>query len=99
MPAVDTMAAMPRLTRIRAVPWLLVFEAVRTVHAHVNDSLSPRERRRAMEIVRSSHGLPQHVTPAQREELRAIARKLDLGHLARDLVPHMMRARGRRRRW
>jgi tellurite resistance protein len=90
---------MPRLTRIRAVPWLLVFEAARTVHAHVNDTLSPRERRRVAEILRSSHGLPQHVTPAQRAELRSLAVKLDLGRLGRDLVPHMMRARSRRGRW
>jgi hypothetical protein len=92
---------MPRLTRIRAVPWLLVFEAARTVHAHVNDSLSPRERRRVAEILRASHGMPQHVTPAQREELKAIAGKLDVGRLSRDLVPAMVRARGRGRgrRW
>jgi hypothetical protein len=89
---------MPRLVRIRAVPWLLLFEAARTVHAHVNDTLSPRDRRRVAEILRSSHGLPQNVSPAQRDELRILARKLDLAHLARDLVPQVVRHQARRGR-
>jgi hypothetical protein len=89
-----------RLTRIRAVPWLLVFEAARTVHSHVMDSLSPRERKRVGEILRASRGNPLAVTDAQRDELRAIARKLDLKRLGRDLVPHVVshgRKRGKRR--
>ena len=90
---------MAKLTRIRAIPWLLVFEAARTVHSHVTDTLSARERRRVAEILRASHGNPMHVTEAQRDELRTIAGKLDLKRLGRDLVPHVVshgRRRGRR---
>jgi hypothetical protein len=89
---------MPGLTRIRAVPWLILFEAARTIHAHVNEKLSPAERRRVADIVRDSRGMPQNVTPSQREELRRIAAKLDLKGLGRDLVPHIVRARMRRGR-
>jgi hypothetical protein len=86
----------PSLLRIRALPWLLLFEAARTVHSHVMDTLSAKERRRVGEILRSSHGNPMNVTPAQRDELRAIAGKLDIKRLGRDLVPHMI-SHGRRR--
>jgi len=91
---------MAKLTRIRALPWLLLFEALRTVHSHVMDDLSPRERRRVTEILRASHGNPMNVSPAQREELRAIAAKFDVKGLGRDLMPHAVshaRRRGRRR--
>jgi uncharacterized membrane protein len=88
-----------KLTRVRAIPWLLVFEAARTVRSHVMDSLSPKERRRVAEILRASHGNPMRVTEAQRKELRAIAGKLDVKKLGRDLVPHAVshaRRRGRK---
>jgi hypothetical protein len=87
-----------RFTRIRVLPWLLLFEAARTVQSHVMDALSPRDRRRVVEILRKSHGDPRRVTPGQREELRAIAGKLDVKRLGRDLVPHVVshaRRRGR----
>jgi len=72
-----------------------MFEAARTVHSHVNDTLSPRERRRVAEILRRSHGLPQNVTPHERDELRILARKLDLARLGRDLVPQVIRHQAR----
>ena len=90
---------MSRLRRIRAIPWLLLFEAARTVHSHVMDSLSPRERRRVGEILRASRGNPMNVTAAQRAELRAIAGKLDFKRLGGNLVPHAVsHARRRQRR-
>jgi hypothetical protein len=87
-----------KLTRIRAVPWLLLFEAARTLHSHVMGTLSPRERRRVTEILRASHGNPMNVTTAERAELREIAGKLDLKSVGQDLVPHFMRHARRRRR-
>ena len=90
---------MVKLTRIRALPWLLLFEAARTLHSHVMDDLSPRDRRRVAEILRSSHGNPLSVTAGQRAELKAIASKLDLKRVGQDLVPHFVQhaRRGRRR--
>jgi hypothetical protein len=89
-----------KLTRIRAIPWLLLFEAARTFHSHVMDSLSPKDRRRVREILLASKGNPMKVTAVEREELRTIAGKLDVKRVARDLVPHVMdhgRRRGGRR--
>jgi hypothetical protein len=88
----------PRLSRIRAVPWLLLFEVARGVHSHVMDTLTPRERRRVSEILRKSRGRPGNLTKAEREELRQLAGKLDARGLARDLAPRVVAGRRRRRR-
>lgn len=90
---------MAKIMRIRALPWLLLFEAARAVHSHVMDDLSPRDRRRVGEILRASHGNPLSVTSAQRDELRSIAAKFDVKGLGRDMVPHAVshaRRRGRK---
>jgi hypothetical protein len=89
---------MPRFTRIRAVPWLLVFEVARGVHSHVMDTLSPAERRRVGEILRKSRGNPTRITPREREELRRLAGKLDFKRLAQDLTPRVFSAQRRRKR-
>ena len=89
---------MARLTRIRAIPWLLLFEVARGVRSHVLDTLSPAERRRVAEILRSSHGNPSRITPRERAELKRLAGKLDLRRLGQDLVPRVVGARGRKRK-
>jgi len=90
--------SMWRFARLRAVPWLLLFEVARGVQSHVMETLSPADRRRVAEILRTSKGNPQKVTPRERAELRRIAGKLDLKRLARDLVPRVVAGRRRVRR-
>jgi hypothetical protein len=87
-----------RLTRVRAVPWLLVFEVARGVRSHVLDTLSPAERRRVGEILRKSRGNPTRITPREREELKRLAGKLDLRRLGQDLAPRIVGSQRRRRR-
>jgi len=87
-----------RLTRVRAVPWLLLFEVARGVRSHVMDTLSPAERRRVTEILRKSRGNPTNITPREREELKRLAGKLDFRRLAQDLAPRVAGAQRRRRR-
>jgi DNA primase catalytic subunit len=91
-------AGLARLARLRAVPWLLLFEVARGVHSHVMDSLSPAERRHVMQILRKSKGNPGNVTPREREELRRLAGKLDFKRLGRDLAPRVIAGQRRRRR-
>jgi hypothetical protein len=87
-----------RLTRIRAVPWLLLFEVARGVRSHVMDTLSPAERRRVTEILRKSRGRPGNVSAREREELRRLAGKLDLRRLGQDLAPRIYSAQRRGKR-
>jgi hypothetical protein len=82
------------------LPWLVLFEAARTLRSHLTEHLSPQDRRRVIEVVRRSKGDPRKVTARERSDLREIARQLDLMALGRDMLPIVGRAargRGRRR--
>jgi hypothetical protein len=73
---------MPKLARLRRVPWLLLFEAMRITGGHVAQVTSPADRRRLLEILRTSKGMPQRLSERDRADLRRIASKLDLRRLA-----------------
>lgn len=91
---------MPSLSRLRLLPWLVLFEAGRALRSHLIEHLSPGDRRRVIEVVCRSKGDPRNVTAQERRDLRAIARKLDLIALGREMLPVVGRAargRGRRR--
>jgi len=78
---------MLKLTALRRVPWVLLFEAARVTHGHVMDRTSPADRRRVMQLVRRTKGNPLALTARERSELKAIADKLQLGQLAGALSP------------
>jgi hypothetical protein len=85
-----------KLSSVKKVPWLLVFELARMTHGHVMDRTSPADRRKVMDAVRRSHGDPRKLTKRDRDELRAIAEKLDIKQLAGALSPSLMRHRLRK---
>jgi hypothetical protein len=85
-----------KLTSLKKVPWLLVFELARMTHGHVMDRTSPADRRKVMDAVRRSHGDPRRLTKRDRDELRAIAQKIDVKQLAGALSPSLMRHRLRK---
>jgi hypothetical protein len=85
-----------KLSSLKKVPWLLVFELARMTHGHVMDRTSPADRRRVMDAVRRSHGDPRKLTKRDRDELRAIAQKIDVKQLAGALSPSLMRHRLRK---
>ena len=90
---------MLKLTRLKMLPWLLLFEAARVLRSHLTEHLTPQDRRRVIEIVRRSKGDPRRVTAQERKDLRAIAASLDLLELGRDMLPVAGRvARGGKRR-
>lgn len=82
----------------KAIPWLLVLEAAQRAGGHWREQLTPRERRRLVELLRTSRGVPGRLSPRERDELRTLTRQLDLGRLGRDLAPIGLRARGGRGR-
>jgi hypothetical protein len=85
-----------KLSSVKKVPWLLVFELARMTHGHVMDRTSPADRRKVMDAVRRSHGDPRRLTKRDRDELRAIAQKIDVKQLAGALSPSLMRHRLRK---
>jgi len=74
----------------------LVFELARRGHGHIMDRTSPADRRRVMDLVRRSKGDPRKLSARERDELRAIAQKVDAKQLAAALSPAMMRNRLRK---
>jgi hypothetical protein len=60
--------------------------------------LNPRERERLREIVVKSRGRPWTLSTRERDELRSLVRKLNLGRLGRDVAGMAGGARRRGRR-
>lgn len=62
----------------RAVPWLLALELLRAGSEHWKQQLSPRERSRAIELLKASKGRPGALSRREQDELKALVGKLDL---------------------
>jgi hypothetical protein len=88
---------MPRL--VRRLPWLqllALLQVAMLARRHFY-ALNPSERRRMADLVRHGH----HLSPAERDELRRLASKLELRDFATDaatkLSPVRIPGMGRRR--
>lgn len=78
--------------------WLLAAgEVVVAVRNHVTDRLTERERKRMVEIVRSSKGRPSNLSERERRELRALLGKVEPGELAKKVATSPFAGRVRRR--
>ena len=67
---------MPRLTRVRAVPWMIVLQSA---HARRRALAQPDARRapRLKHLIVLSRGAPGNLSPEERNEVRDIAARLD----------------------
>ena len=74
------------------IPWIVVFEAVVAMRRHWI-ALPTADRVRLALLVRKSQGIPTRLTREERAEFLAIARRLDLISMARDLAPFGRRLR------
>jgi hypothetical protein len=81
---------MSKVSSLRRVPWLLVFELARMTHGHIMDATSPAERRRVMDIVRRSHGDPRRISARDKDDLKKIAGKLDVKTFVTAAAPSLM---------
>jgi hypothetical protein len=89
---------MASLLRVRAMPWLMVFELAVTLRKHWR-RLEPADRNRLAELVRKSQGRPHRLTAEERADMRRLVAKLEPGQIARSVVPIGRRAmKGRRGR-
>jgi len=85
------------LTRVRAVPWIVVFELAVTLRKHWK-RLTPPERAQLSKLLRKSQGLPSRLTPRERAEVRRLVTKLEPAALARSVLPIGRKAAKVRRR-
>jgi len=89
---------MASLLRVRAMPWLMVFELAVTLRKHWR-RLEPADRNRLAELVRKSQGRPNRLTAEERTDMRRLVAMLEPGQIARSVVPIGRRAiKGRRGR-
>lgn len=67
-----------RVAGRKVLPWLILLELLRHTYAHLQEQLTPQERRRLGELLRHSHGRPSALSPRERGELQELASKLDI---------------------
>jgi hypothetical protein len=80
----------------RRIPLLIALELLMAGREHW-DTLNPEDRQRAGELLKKSKGDPRRLTPDERAQVRELARRLELGRLARAIAPIAWRGRRGRR--
>ncbi len=79
--------------------WLLAAaEVVVAVRDHVNTRLDEKERRRLVEIVRSSRGRPSNLDDRERRELQGLLNQIEPRELLKTVATSGFAGRLRRRR-
>jgi tellurite resistance protein len=79
--------------------WLLAAaEVVMAVKNHVSDRLTPRERNRILEILRTSRGMPSNLSNRERRELQSLLAKVEPRDLAKKVATSPFAGRLRRRK-
>jgi tellurite resistance protein len=79
--------------------WLLAAaEVVLAVRDHITGRLSEKERRRMVQIVRSSKGRPSNLSDRERKELQALLAKVEPRALAKRVATTGFASRMRRRK-
>lgn len=73
------------MRRLKAVPWIAVLAALKVAIDYWS-SIGKKDRKRAIDTLKASKGLPNRMTPAQKESLKHIARQMRPIHLAYDVT-------------
>lgn len=87
------------ITRVRAVPWSVVFQLAMAARKHYR-RLEPADRARLAELLKKSQGMPNRLSAKERADVRGLVAKLEPAAFARSIVPIGRRAvmKGRRGR-
>lgn len=78
-------------TRVRAVPWVLLFQLAVTLRRHYR-YLTVEERVLLASLLKKSGGIPTRLTPLERAQVRKLVVKLEPFAMARSLAPHAKRS-------
>ena len=94
----DPAAAAARGRWLARGAWLLAAtEVVLAVREHITGRLSEKDRRRMIEIARSSKGRPSNLSDRERKELRALLAKVEPRELVKRVATTGFAARLRKR--
>jgi mRNA-degrading endonuclease RelE of RelBE toxin-antitoxin system len=85
------------ITRVRAVPWIVVFELAMTARKHWQ-RLDAKDRARLAELLKKSQGRPNRLSAKERAAIRELVAKLEPRAFARSVVPIGRKAVKARRR-
>jgi hypothetical protein len=96
MPRREPKQERSRLDAVKALPWALLIQGGIAVNRRWR-SLSAKERARLTELVKQSAGRPGNLSEKDRQELRKLARRLDLKGMTREFVS-LRRGHSRRKR-
>ena len=78
-------------SRVRAVPWFLVFQLAVTLRRHYR-YLTVEERVLLASLIKKSQGVPTRLTPRERAQVRKLVLKLEPFAMARSIAPHAKRS-------
>ena len=85
------------LMRVRAMPWVMVFELAMVARKHWK-RLEPKERDRLSELLKKSQGIPTRLSAKERADVRELVAKMEPAAIARSVLPIGRRAlKGRKR--
>jgi hypothetical protein len=82
----------------RLAPWLIVFEVLRAGREHWQH-LDPEDRHTATDIMKRSKGDVRKLTPADKAELKALGKRMEIPKLAFSMGTAVVMGRRRRRRF
>lgn len=89
---IATIRSMPAISRVRAMPWIMVFELAVTLRRQWK-RLEPGERAELSALIKKSQGRPSNLDAGERKAVRRLVAKLEPGQIARSVVPIGRRAR------
>ena len=87
---------MPAGAALRALPWKRILAVGRVVLERFADDIPKQDRRRLGLLLRKSKGDPRRLTTAERSELVAIVRQVDVAKLGREVAAMLALARSGR---
>jgi tellurite resistance protein len=95
----DPSAAAARGKWLARGAWLLAAaEVVLAVRDHITGRLTEKERKRMVQIVRSSRGRPSNLSDRERKELQALLKQIEPRELAKRVATTGFASRVRRRK-
>ena len=81
---------------LRALPWGRIFAVARVVLERFSEDIPKKERQRLATLLRKSKGDPRKLTTAERREVVAIVRHVDVAKLGREVAALLALARSGR---